>query len=516
MMKKSSIAVLALLCLSQTFCKKPAEIANQESEENVKTNAIGTKPNVLLIIVDDLRYWSIKRLYDDDLRTENVIPITPKLNELIDDPRSVWFTNAHAPAIACTPSRTAFLSGKYPNETGIYRNGQDWTSAIQKNQTIFKAFRGDANYMVYGAGKVFHDNPEQAQWVLGDGHNQTFYANRFLDTEHLNLAGPTPIMGTGAYQYRFLGTNEEPVDKAAADFCIDKMVEMKNSYPNKSFFITCGFRAPHTPYILNETKFNNANGNSPKMGRPNDLTEMGTSMLNCGPSTSPTVLKANDPTQYSNYLKAYQTMVEMLDVQVGKLLKGLDDNGFANNTIVLLVSDHGFHLGEKDHIKKNTMYEETTRVPMIWRVPGSVGGKRNTVVDLMSIYPTLKAFCGLTEDLGSNGRSLKGLIENGTTTVTDPYALTVAAATTVTGGTAKVIARVRSQDWSLIKYNLTDNTSSTEELFNNSTDPWENVNLRPNASGTANTKLVELRGKISTLLANKVLPQNKGTIDVCD
>jgi arylsulfatase A-like enzyme len=205
----------------------------------------------------------------------------------------------------------------------------------------------------------------------------------------------------------------------------------------------------------------------------------------------------------------------MLDEQVGRLLDGLQANGFKNNTIVVLISDHGFHLGEKNHVHKNTIWEETTRVPMIWRVPGKSKAFCNTAVDLMSIYPTLKAYCNLNKSLMSvPGKPLNGLIDNPNSGTEGDFALTVAAGD-LGGNQNKILAAVQTRDWRLIKYVINSDAANTEELYENSTDVWEEYNLRPNPSTAINDRLTSLRNKISGRMPVTKTAEFRGAIDAC-
>lgn len=496
---KLLIAVGAGILLMQ--CKKfPEKTTDEKSAANLKTGAeVSTgpsKPNVLFIIVDDLRYWTIKKLWEEAGArggANNTMPVTPHIDGLINE--SVTFTNAHSTSVECCPSRTSFLTGKYPHETGVYNNRDDWQSStyIDKNTTLFAQFANNPNYLTYGAGKIFHCDP--LSWYLGKPYlptKQTYQGDR-------PFVPYTPVTG---YEYKVIDTQYKDdieggasfasdtskitEDAKAVFFSIERMKETKaynlaNPTAQKSFFVTCGLRRPHADLLVPKYYFDmypNSVIKTPQIlpdaagmaALPQVAQDMAADHQ---PLLRSDDLISQNLAEWKRYLRAYMGCVSYMDYQVGRLINYVKDpaNGIDGNTIIVLISDHGFHLGEKHHVRKSTLWEETTRVPIIWRVPGINPGQRcATSVDLMSVYPTLKAYCGLGGSPG--GKNIKPLIES-PTSGGDYFALT----TTTSYGTAgnvRTMASVRLGTNRLTQYKQ---DASLEELYQQANDPWEANNL---------------------------------------
>lgn len=518
-----AVSLATLVCLFS--CKKLANYESTSTTTDQKahstTSALSSKPNVLLIVVDDLRYWSVNRLYEDagaDLadtihgnrgNQNNMFPKTPNIDALIDGGNAVTFTNAHSAAVECCPSRTAFLFGKYPHQSGVYRNGNQWWTAVTDADALTRQFVQDSRYKVYGAGKIFHGGGgEQGRFFHPGG--ATTYNNFRATTSDIGTGGYTtvsPTINKSGYEFQIININagrsdfslneadNVTEDAKAVTFCINKMKAVVNqnaglSEGNKSaFFVACGIRRPHSPLIVPDTYFNAANaGVTPKV-LPADTTflpDRAKYLINNNPNIPPDQLRANYLNDWNNYLKSYAAAVSYTDAQVGRLINYIDsDPELKFNTIIILVSDHGFHLGDKHHTKKTTLYEETTRIPMVWRVPGQGTGNPKfcrVPVDLMSIYPTLMDYCNISNYPAVAGRNIRDLITNPaiapSTDLTSPdLALTVMDQKSST---------IRTVNYRFIQYNnggTTGHDADKEEVYNHagiaySFDPWEARNLR--------------------------------------
>lgn len=489
---------LAVICICLANCKKAPERKADETLSGTKTgpaatSALPAKPNVLFIIVDDLRYWTIKRLWEDDLarKADNSQPYTPNIDGLID--QSVTFTRAYAPGVECTPSRTAFLSGRRPETTGIYRVGNNWDAVIGTNQTIVKRFI-DAGYLVNGAGKIFH----------GPTQNDYWYGTQYKETS-AGLQSVVPIAGMGGAKKGYIFDVINDVDESSTEdykavtFSIDRIQDAKNSNPqNKPFFVACGIRRPHNPLIVPQKylQYHPISGIITPQVVPSDMTTvpvMARDLANdqgCGAIMSPDELQQTDPTYWKKYLQSYMANVSYVDAQVGRLLRALENNGFANNTIVVMISDHGVHLGEKHHVHKTTLWEETTRVPMIWRVPGTAAAKCRVPVSLMDIYKTFQDYCNLgNAPLTIEADNIRNLIEAPATSSSGHYA--------VTSMNFKA-SSVQGSPWQLIQYNQ---DTAKEELYHRELDPWNGTNR---SSDPGNAPLILLRSKLPTTFAAQV------------
>lgn len=509
---KLTMALAAGLCVCFTQCKKTSPASLQAAQKaKLKTSAITATPNVLFIVVDDLRWWTIHRLWENDTarQANNTMPITPHIDSLIDE--SVTFTNAHSAGVECCPSRTAFLTGLYPNETGIYNNKDTWQSGagVDSTTTLFAQYAHNSNYLTYGAGKIFHCDPigfylhrpylPTKQTYVGSGSTYATSAYNGYDFKIINTNYKDDSEG-GTVSATDADTSNLTEDAKAVYFCIKRMKDAKAynaAHPTaqKSFFVACGIRRPHAKLIAPAYYYNlYADGNikTPQVV-PSSLSALPQPAQDLAaehqPSPSSDVMIASHNTDWVHYLKAYMACASYVDYQVGRLMSYIRNpaNGIDGNTIVVLVSDHGFHLGEKHRIKKSTLWEETTRVPMIWRVPGvNAGAKCSTAVDLMALYPTLKAYCGLG---GSpHGINIKPLIDNPTATG-NYYALSVTG-NAGTAGNFRPMASVRIGQDRLSQYKQ---DSTLEELYDHSTDPWEGNNLTTKPGWS-----VTLRGKLPT------------------
>ncbi len=451
---KRSMKFLGLVLISTTFfnCKKIAEEEKCSSIKHRIESAVTTsislpnKPNVLLIVVDDLRYWSIKRLFEEAGMEpsdpvygnrgigNNMVPVTSNIDALIDGGNAVTFTNAHATATECCPSRTSLLFGKYPHQSGIYRNGNNWTNGegIDAEKALTRQFALDAKYKVFGAGKIYHADSQPEGRFFNPMSASAPYSN-FVKTDMELVGNGFSIVESNknGYGYDIINFKNDrndfsldtsvnvTQDAKAVSFCINKMQNVVNQNQGKpeseqkSFFVACGIRRPHSPLIVPENIYNSTNSAvTPKVLPANitGLPQRAQDLINNNPVPSPDNLRATDPTTWNKYLKSYAGAVTYMDQQVGRLIDFINNTpGLQSNTIIILISDHGVHLGDKHHVHKTTLYEETTRVPMIWRVPGQgIGNPKycRVPVDLMSIYPTLMNYCNITVPQGVNGRDI--------------------------------------------------------------------------------------------------------------
>lgn len=523
----------AMLCLV-VACKKTTKILDATPAKNgaLITHTIGNKPNVLFIIADDLRYWSVNRLYEQaGLEPadptygnrgggNNMVPKTDNIDSLIDGGNAVTFTNAYSTGVECCPSRTSFLFGKYPHQSGIYRNGNHWGdgTGVTQSKALTMQFVNDPDYKVFGAGKIFHiSSPNSgalAQWKYFNPAGATSY-NNFIESDfYMNgnnsgYSNGTPNSPAPGYTYQIfnynanrsdfsLDTSNNVTDDAkSVTFCINKMQDLfdnnqgKPDNQKKPFFVACGIRRPHNPLIVPQVTYN-AQGAAvtPKI-LPDDISAlpaMAQELITTNPAQSPKQLIANNLQQWQEYVKSYNGAVTYMDRQVGRLLDFINNKpALKANTIIIFISDHGVHLGEKNHIHKTTLYEETARVPMVWRVPGQGTGNPkycSVPVDLMSIYPTLMDYCGMSVPAGVNGRDIRNLITN-PGTAPDPSLSGIDVALTVMNDSS---ASLRNINYRFTQYHgggASHSDASKEEIYNHtavdplySFDPWEARDLR--------------------------------------
>lgn len=192
--------------------------------------------------------------------------------------------------------------------------------------------------------------------------------------------------------------------------------------------------------------------------------------------------------RWKEAVQAYLATINFADAQVGRLIDALDASPYKDNTIICLWSDHGWHLGEKEHWRKFALWEEATKAPMIWVVPGvtQAGGECNRPVDYLNIYPTLAELCGLPVSSGLEGVSLQPLLK-------DPSASWVRPAITTHGRNNH---GVRSQDFRYIRY-----ADGGEELYDHRLDPMEWKNL------AADPDYAEIKSELARWLPQRNVPE---------
>jgi len=404
-----------------------------------KTKA--NRPNVLFIAIDDLNDWvGCLNGYPGKVHTPNIDRLAGK---------GVLFTNAHICASICNPSRAALWSGKRPSTSGIYNNEQHLFECAPKTVTLAKLFHKNG-YKVLGGGKVYH----HAKWHWMDDGFDEYKPFRYAPWPKDNKK--VSYMRWGKLD----GPMEQMPDYQLASFAIDHL----NQKHDKPFLLIPGIFRPHTPLwtprkyydmyplediVLPETIENDLD----------DIPPRGKSFANP---------KWYDPFVKGGYTKeviqAYLAAISFVDDQVGRIIDALEKSAYADNTIVVLWSDHGFHLTEKRHFFKMTLWEESTRIPFIMRVPGLTkpGAKCSRPIDTIDIYPTLADLCQIKLKKGAvDGVSIRPLLENPEAKWEKP------ALTFLTNNVS-----VRGQRWRYIRYD-----DGTEELYDHDTDPHEWTNL---------------------------------------
>lgn len=399
------------------------------------------RPNVLFIAVDDLNHW-VRHL------GRNPQVITPNLDRLAK--RGVTFSRAYCAAPACNPSRAALMSGVRPSTSGVYVNATDWRPHIDAALTMPTHFRKHG-YRVVGGGKIYHggfDRP--GEW-----------------DDYLKGAGgdPKPVGGmggVGGIQFAPLDCKDEDLaDYRIGTWAIDELGKKHD----KPFFIACGFHKPHMPWNVPRKYYDlypldKIQLPPTKEKDLDDVPPAGVKMA--GPQGDHARILASG--RWKEAVQAYLAAITYTDMNVGRLLDALDKSPYAKNTIVVLWGDHGWSLGEKEHWRKFALWEEPTRMPLIWTVPGvtKAGGVSERTVDLMSLYPTLTELCGLPTPAHVEGKSLKPLLAN-------PSAAWSTPALTTHGFGNHAL---RSEKWRYIRY-----ADGSEEFYDEAKDPYEWTNL---------------------------------------
>ncbi|MEM8911076.1 MAG: sulfatase-like hydrolase/transferase [Planctomycetota bacterium] len=368
------------------------------------------KPNVLFISVDDLNDW-IGCLGGHPQAK------TPNFDRLADS--GVLFTNAHCPAPACNPSRGAIMTGISPHVSGLYDNRQKMRERMPDAELLPRYFSRHG-YWSAGSGKLLHyfiDAPSWDQYYppkeTEDPFPRTFYpAQRPVN---LPRGGPWQYVET---DWAALDVSDEQL---GGDWLVSKWIgEQLSKTHDKPFFLACGLYRPHEPWFVPKQYFEPF---------PLDEIQLPPGYLEGDLRDLPPAGKQRGPNRYFEHIQehgqwkqgiqGYLASIYFADTMLGRVIKALEDGPNRNNTIVVLWSDHGWHLGEKQHWQKYTGWRVCTRVPLMIRVPrdtpglqeGTVAGTRcDAPVNLLSLFATLTELTGLPHLASNDGSSLVPLL----------------------------------------------------------------------------------------------------------
>jgi len=417
--------------------------------------ADGTRsPDVLFIVVDDMNNWI--SLLDPEAPIK-----TPNLERLAQ--RGMLFTRAYCASPACNPSRAATLTGLRPSTTGVYGNKSDWRGAVSDRKTIMQQFMA-AGYDVRGAGKIFHHH------LNGAFHDD----DSFGEFQHMRPQKYPPKKLNGAPKYGSRNTDwgqwpsreEDSIDFQTASYCVEAL---SRSASDKPLFLACGIYKPHSPFFAPADYHKAYDAIELPTRKEDDWSDLpvGAASLMRNKKwfwQGMMNVEKKQEGSYQNFIRAYAACAAFADAQIGRVLDALDKSPRRDNTIIVLWSDHGFHLGEKDHIEKFALWEKSNHIPFIVVAPGATkpGSRCDRPVDMTSLYPTLLELCGLPADAKCDGHSLVPLLRA-------PKAkwLRPALMTYMRGNHA-----VRSDRWRYIRY-----ADGSEELYDHEADPneWHNL-----------------------------------------
>lgn len=427
MKRVQCILVVAIAC---AFC-------------NVSPASDGNRPNVLFIAIDDLNHWVGHLGVHPQTETPNIDRLAAM---------GVSFSKAYCTAPACNPSRASLMSGQRPSSTGCYLNEQNWRPGISEDKMLNTQFFR-AGYRVYGAGKIYHGG-------FGHGGEWTdYYAGK---GGNLQLHPSAKDDGVGGIKFGPLANSDEEMpDYGVVSYGLEKLQE-KSDQP---FFLAIGLVKPHMPFSVPKKWFDKfpLEGIQLPPHRADDLDDVppaGVRMARPEGDHAQIV----ESGRWKEAVQAYLATIAFCDAQVGRLLDGLEQSAYKDNTIICLWSDHGWSLGEKSHWRKFALWEEPTRTVFAWKVPGvtPAGELCPRPVDFSSIYPTLCSLAGLPLPAHLDGRDITVLLKN-------PRVAWDAPAITTYGFQNHA---VRSEGWRYIRY-----ANGDEELYHNAVDPHEYTNL---------------------------------------
>lgn len=439
--------------------------------------AAPSKPNILFIAVDDLNDW-IGPLGG------NVQSKTPNLDRLAD--LSMVFANAHCASPACSPSRLAIMTGVQPSKSGSMQNewydGPQWRKQpmLKHIETIEQFFK-NRGYETLAGGKIYHTLSPPWQTI---NHAEAGSWDFYFPSVHVPIPyqirapkaviNPPHFKGT-RHPYFTWGPLQVRDEKMADSQVVDWACYELSRKHDKPFYLACGLFRPHMPWEVPQKYFDRyaLESIADLNIQDNDLKDA----FDHGRRSWHKYVLANK--QWKHVIQAYLASIAFTDVQLGRLLDGLEASAYRDNTIVVLWSDHGMHIGEKENWEKFTLWEESTRVPLMIKVPGltQAGSRSDQPASLLDIYPTLAEAAGFAVPKHCDGVSLLPLLKN-PETKRSRSALTSFKfnfrKVQKRGKTVQVIGHaLRGERYRYIYYE----TVGLEELYDHQTDPGEYTNL---------------------------------------
>ena len=441
------------------------------------------RPNILFIGIDDLNDWV-------GCLGGHPQAQTPNLDRLAAG--GTLFRNAHCQAPLCNPSRASLLTGLRPSTTGIYGLVPGIRDVARtRNCVTLPQYFARHGYFTAAFGKIFHDLSIPA----------VLHQNEF------DVWGPAPPMPLPREKFvhtpSFVRAMDWGVfpedDHTQADWRIASAAikQMKSLPPGRPFFLAVGFRLPHVPCYASQRWFDRfppENGiilPPVKDGDRDDVPEFAWYLHWKVPDPRLSWLRRS--CQWRSLVRAYLASTTFMDSQIGRVLDALEACGLRENTIVVLWSDQGWHLGEKDITGKNSLWERSTHVPLTFAGPGAGRGTCcSKPVELLDIYPTLLELADLPPKKGLEGHSLVPQLKSPQAPRPWP------AITTANQGNDSV----RTEHWRLIRY-----ADGSGELYDHRNDPNEWTNL------IAVPKFCAVRAALAQWLPKSPAPPAPGSAD---
>lgn len=391
-MKPALILIILLSLLTSGYIKS-------SDKSNVRYN-------VLFISIDDLRP-SIGAYGDS-------VAITPNIDRLADS--GTLFTKAYVQQAVCNPSRASLMTGMYPDQIGVWDLGTHFRDNFPDIITLPEFFLNNG-YHTREIGKIFHD-PERFKDPQSWSGPSFFHitedgpGHKYVKPENLNGNG----WKKSATEYADVDNNSY-IDGKVAEAAIEMLHELKDT----NFFLAVGFRRPHLPFSAPEKYWDLYDIDKIPLPEnplsPRGVPEYGLHNWKELRGYTDIPNEGDLSLELTRELRlGYYTSTTYVDALTGLIIDELDKLGLRENTIIILWSDHGFHLGEKNLWVKTTNYELDTRIPLIISVPGqkSTGSRVEAIVESVDIYPTLVDLCGLSVPTSLPGKSLKSFIEDPT------------------------------------------------------------------------------------------------------
>ena len=452
------------------------------------------KPNILFIAIDDLA--PALRCYG------NLIAKTPHIDRLATS--GVRFDRAYNQLPLCNPTRASVMTGLRPDTIKVYDLDRHFRDEVPKAITLSQTFMRNG-WWAGRVGKIYHynvpasigtdgfdDPPSWQETVNPKGRDKADEALIFNAEPHRKISAALSWLAAD-------GADEEQTDGMIATEAI-KMMQAKRGQP---FFLGVGFFRPHTPYVAPRKYFEMYPLKDMRLpyAPKGDRDDIPTAAFahNC-----PVPHYGLDELTLRKALQAYYATISFVDAQVGRLMAALDRLGLVDNTIVVLWSDHGYHLGEHNGIwQKRTLFEQASRTPLIIRAPGARGNGTacTRIVEFVDIYPTLTDLAGLKPPKGLEGRSLRPLLDN-PLAKWDGHAITQVLRPADQRLAKPVMGRsIRTGRW---RYTDWAEGNSGVELYDHANDPMEFNNLALEPDPEARVVMQQLRKLLEQKASGKV------------
>ena len=444
--------------------------------------ACADQPNVLFIAIDDLNDWI-------GCLGGHPQSITPNLDRLAAS--GVLFRNAYCPAPSCNPCRSAVFSGQPPHRSGLYQNMQKLRDVMPDAELLPRYFSRHG-YWSAGSGKMLHYVIDPQSW-------DDYFPAKEKDNPFPRTFQPAkrPINLPRAGNWQYVETDWASLDVSdeeyGGDWLVTKWINEQLSKPaERPFFLACGIYRPHEPWFVPQKYFQPFPLDTiqlPPGYKADDLDDL--------PPVGQRIARnryfahIQEQNQWKQGIQAYLASIHYADAMLGRVLDALDSSPHRDNTIVVLWSDHGWHLGEKEHWQKFTGWRACARVPLMIRVPEgapglsqgtTAGSVCNRPVSLVDLFTTLTELCGLPSKAGISSRSLVPLLRN-------PNIEWRHAAITHLDNPQNYA--ISTERWRYIHY-----VGGEEELYDIESDPHEWINLAKTPASSHTEKLAEMRSLV--------------------
>ena len=486
------------------------------------------KNNVLMIVLDDMNDWL-------GVMGGHPQAKTPHMDRLAGE--GVLFLNAHANVGVCSPSRASFLSGVHPLTSGCWGFDNPLKNAVLNNSKNLPEYARENGFKAYQTGKVFHHVPKDVWTQKGikkyhgpmawDGQKVALHPScpaamaelGALDSTYASLADVPSTAGyTGWWDsnrnvpFRYVSDDDRDwmTDEKSVQWFREKMVTLERNNNAEPFMMAFGVMRPHTPLVVPQSYFDRFPLETVQLPtlKADDIADLPWGDDSRGRQTIDALRAgADDPElEFKKYVQAYLASVSFADDIVGQALDILDNSRFKENTVVVLFSDHGYNIGEKEYLWKYNLWEESTRVPLIIRDSRYAVNAGKTVdhpVSLIDIFPTITDLCGMTGETVKSaagapvdGHSLRPFLENPQTTEWGgPDAALSVIASWKSKRPADQHLSIRTKDWRYTRYH-----GEGEELYDHRNDPFEWTNL------ATHPEVADIKAKLEKQL-DSMVPQ---------